>query len=244
MIRKYDEAELTIMYRNYMTSASKKQDYVSLSGCLLFNNKQKLQHFLKNFGTEFLINIHLDEELLNYREKNPLEWLIQLNMTQNQITIKNINDNITHIISLLDQDVTTIPSPEIGEEMSQKKDAITISPQTNYGLGMHSKNISRCQTEELDDDSFENFSSGDSNSPPSASSTKQTIQKNLQPLKIKIPIQSKPSKCEKEKAMCKAKSEKEKQTWEAKDNLKRKLKYDEKVENKGFNIDGDMTKFL
>ena len=44
--------------------------------------------------------------------------------------------------------------------------------------------------------------------------------------------------------MCEAKSEKEKQTCEAKDNLKRKLKNDEKVENKGFNIDGDMTKFL
>ena len=44
--------------------------------------------------------------------------------------------------------------------------------------------------------------------------------------------------------MCKAKSEKEKQTCEAKNNLKRKLKNDEKVENKGFNIDGDMTKFL
>ena len=28
MLRKYDETELTIMYRNYMTSASKKQDYV------------------------------------------------------------------------------------------------------------------------------------------------------------------------------------------------------------------------
>ena len=121
MIRKYDEAELTIMYHNYMTSASKKQDYVSLSGCLLFNNKQKFQHFLKNFGTEFLINIYLDEELLNYEEKNPLDWLIQLNMTQNQITIKNINDNITHIISLLDQNVTTTPSPEIGKETSQKK---------------------------------------------------------------------------------------------------------------------------
>ena len=34
MLRKYDETELTIMYRNYMTSASKKQDYVLLSGCL------------------------------------------------------------------------------------------------------------------------------------------------------------------------------------------------------------------
>ena len=44
--------------------------------------------------------------------------------------------------------------------------------------------------------------------------------------------------------MCEAKSEKEKQTCEAKNNLKRKLKNDEKVENKGFNIDGDMTKFL
>ena len=69
MLRKYDETELTIMYHNYMTSASKKQDYVSLSGCLLFSNKQKFQHFLKNFGTEFLINIYLDEELLNYKEK-------------------------------------------------------------------------------------------------------------------------------------------------------------------------------
>ena len=72
MIRKHDEAELTIMYHNYMTSANKKQDYISLSGCLLFNNKQKLQHLLKKFGTEFLINIYLDEELLNYEEQNPL----------------------------------------------------------------------------------------------------------------------------------------------------------------------------
>ena len=140
---------------------------------------------------------------------------------------------------MLDQNVTTTPSPEIGKETSQKEDAITISPQTNYGLGMHSKNISRCQTEELDDDSFENFSD-DSNSPPSASSTKQTIQKNLQPLKIKIPMQSKPSKCEKEKAMYGAKIKKEKQTCEAKNNLKRKLKNDEEE----FNIDGDMAKFL
>ena len=211
MLSKYDETELTIMYRNYMTSASKKQDYVSLSGCLLFSNKQKFQHFLKNFGTEFLINIYLDEELLDYEEKNPLDWLIQLNTTRNQITIKNISGNI---ISLLDQNATTMPSPEIAEEMSQKNDAITISPRTDYGLGMHSKNISRCQTEELDDDSFENFSD-DSNSPPSTSSNKQTVQKNLQPLKIKVPKQSKPPKCEKEKAMCEAKSEKEKQTCKA-----------------------------
>ena len=96
---------------------------------------------------------------------------------------------------------------------------------------MHSKNISRCQAEKLDDDSFENFSSDDSNSPPPTSSNKQTVQ----PLKIKVPKQSKPPKCEKEKAMCEAKSEKEKQTCEAKDNLKRKLKNDKKVENKGFN---------
>ena len=40
-IRKYDEAELTIMYRNYMTSASKKQDYVSLSGCRIKTNNNK-----------------------------------------------------------------------------------------------------------------------------------------------------------------------------------------------------------
>ena len=77
--------------------------------------------------------------------------------------------------------------------------------------------------------------------PPSTSSNKQTVQRNLQPLKIKVPKQSKPPKCEKEKAMCEAKSEKEQQTCEAKNNLKRN---DEKVENKGFNIDDDMTKFL
>ena len=34
-----------------------------------------------------------------------------------------------HIISLLDQNVTTMPSPETAEEMSQKNDAVTISPQ-------------------------------------------------------------------------------------------------------------------
>ena len=91
-----------------------------------------------------------------------------------------------HIISLLDQNAPTMPSPEIAEEMSQKNDAVTISCQTDYGLGMHSKNISRCQAEELDDSdsaerNLENFSD-DSNSPPSSSSSssnKQTIQKHL-----------------------------------------------------------------
>ena len=56
-----------------MASASKKQDYVLLSGCLLFGDKQKFQHFLKNFGNEFLININQDNELLNYDDKNPLD---------------------------------------------------------------------------------------------------------------------------------------------------------------------------
>ena len=78
-----------------------------------------------------------------------------------------------HIISLLDQNATTLPSPEIAKETSQKNDAVTISPQTDYGLGMHSKNISQCQTEELDDSNsaqinLENFSH-DSNSPLSPS---------------------------------------------------------------------------
>ena len=44
--------------------------------------------------------------------------------------------------------------------------------------------------------------------------------------------------------MCKAKTEKEKPTCEAKSNSKRKLENDKEVENKGFNIDGDMAKFL
>ena len=104
-----------------------------------------------------------------------------MNTTQKQITIQNISENITHIISLLDQNATTTPSPEIAEEMSQKNDAVTISPQKDYGLGMHSNNIARCQTEELDDSdsaqrNLENFSD-DSNGPPSTSSNKQTTQK-------------------------------------------------------------------
>ena len=53
-------------------------------------------------------------------------------------------------------------------------------------------------------------------------------------------MQSKPSKCEKGKAMYGAKIKKEKQTCKAKNNLKSKLKNDEEE----FNIDGDMTKFL
>ena len=74
-----------------------------------------------------------------------------------------------HIISLLDQNATTMASPEVAEEMNKKNDAVTISPQTDYGLGMHSKNMSQCQTEELDDSNsaqrnLENFSD-DSNGP-------------------------------------------------------------------------------
>ena len=117
-----------------------------------------------------------------------------------------------HIISLLDQNATTMPSPEIAEEASQKNNAVAVSPQKYYRLGRHSKNISQCKTEELDDSdsaerNLQNFSD-DSNSPPSPSSKKQTVQKNLQLLKIKIPNQSKPPNCDKEKASCKAKKEK------------------------------------
>ena len=106
---------------------------------------------------------------------------------------------------MLDQIATTTPSPEIAEETSKKNDAVTISPQTDYGLGVHSKNISRCQTEELDDSdsaqrNLENFS-GDSNGPLSTSSNKQTIQKNLQPLKIKIPSVKKRNQHVKQKAI-------------------------------------------
>ena len=66
---------------------------------------------------------------------------MQLNKTQKQITIENISENIMHIISLLDQNATRTPSPEIVEETSQKNNAVTISPQKDYRLGMHSKNI-------------------------------------------------------------------------------------------------------
>ena len=77
---------------------------------------------------------------------------------------------------MLDQNATTMPSPGIAKETSQKNDAVIISPQKDYGLGMHSKNISQCQTEELDDSdsaqrNLEIFSD-DSNSPLSTSSNK------------------------------------------------------------------------
>ena len=60
----------------------------------------------------------------------------------------------------------------------------------------------------------------------------QHHQKNKPFKKIKIPNQSKPPRCEKEKPMCEAKSK------------KRKLENEEEEENKGFHIDGDMAKFL
>ena len=56
-----------------------------------------------------------------------------------------------HIISLLDQNATTMPSPDIAKETSQKTMLSQSLPQKDYGLSMHSKNISQCQTEELDD---------------------------------------------------------------------------------------------
>ena len=148
-LRKCNKTELTVIYHNHMANISKKQDYVSLSGCLLFGDKQKFQHFLKNFGNEFLININLDNEtLLNHKDKNPIDWTIKLNNKWKQITIQNISENITHIISFLDQNAARRAPPEIelAREMSQSN-GVTVSPQqsSNIGLGMHSKNISRCQ---------------------------------------------------------------------------------------------------
>ena len=126
-LRKCDETELTVIYHNHMANASKKQDYVSLSVCLLFCDEQKFQHFLKNFGNEFLININLDDEtLLNYEDKNPIDWAIQLQNKQKQITMQNKSENITHIISLLDQNAAGRSSPEI--EMSQKN-GVAVFPQ-------------------------------------------------------------------------------------------------------------------
>ena len=126
---------------------------------------------------------------------------------------------------MLDPNATATPSPEIAKEASHKNNAVTVSPQKDYGLGRHSKNTSRCQTEELDDSdsaerNLQNFSD-DSNSPPSPSPKKETIQKNFQTLKIKIPNQSKPPNCDKEKATCRAKSK------------KRKIENEEEGENKG-----------
>ena len=141
-LRKCDKTELTVINHNHMANTSKKQDYVLLSGCLLFCDKQKFQHFLKKFGNEFLININLDDvTLLNYKDKNPIDQTIQLNYKWKQITIQNISENITHIISLLDQNVAGRSSPEI--EMSQNN-GVTVPPEkrSNFGLDMHSKNIS------------------------------------------------------------------------------------------------------
>ena len=77
---------------------------------------------------EFLININLDHEtLLNYEDKNPIDWAIQLNNKQKQITIQNISENIAHIISLLDQNAAERSSPEI--EMSQNNGVTVSHPQ-------------------------------------------------------------------------------------------------------------------
>ena len=125
LLKKCDETELTVIYHNHMANASKKQDYMSLLGCLFFRDKQIFQHFLKNFGNEFLININLDDEtLLNHEDKNPIDWTIQLNKKWKQITIQNISKNITHIISLLDQNAA---EKVLTREMSQNN-GVTVSP--------------------------------------------------------------------------------------------------------------------
>ena len=73
----------------------------------------------------------------------------------------------------------------------------------------------RCKTDEELDDSdcaqrkVEN-SSDESSNPSSPSPKKQIFQKNLPPLKIKIPNKSK-AKCEKEKPVCQAKIKKRKE---------------------------------
>ena len=51
--------------------------------------------------------------------------------------------------------------------------------------------------------------SDESSNPPSPSPKKQIVQKNLSPLKIKIPNKSE-AKCEKEKPACQAKGKKRK----------------------------------
>ena len=89
-LKNCDETELTVMYHNYLTSANKNQDYISLSGCLLFSDK--LQQFFKNFANEFLINITLNDKLLKYQDKNPLDWTIHLNKTWKQIAIQQITE--------------------------------------------------------------------------------------------------------------------------------------------------------
>ena len=142
-----------------------------------------------------------------------------------------------HIISLLDQNATTTPSPEIAEETSQKMMLSQSLPKQITDWACTAKTfldakLKNFMTAIVLKRNLENFSD-DSNGPPSTSSNKQTVQKNIQPLKIKILKQSKPPKCEKEKPRC-----------EAKTNLKRKLENDKEIENKGFNIDGDMAKFL
>ena len=96
--------------------------------------KHKFQHFLKTFGNEFLINITLNDELLSYADKNPPDWAIHLNKTKKQIAIQHITENITHIISILDQNTTMhSPESEIVKEVSPTNNSVAVSPQKNYG---------------------------------------------------------------------------------------------------------------
>ena len=74
--------------------------------------------------------------LLNYEDKNPIDWTMQLNKKWKQITIQNTSENIAHIISLLDQNAAGRSSPEIelAGEMSQNN-GVTVSPRKNLTLG-------------------------------------------------------------------------------------------------------------
>ena len=67
-----------------------------------------------------------NETQLNHEDKNPLDWSIQLNKKQNEITVKNISENITHIISLPDENAAE-RSPVIAREMSQNN-SVPASP--------------------------------------------------------------------------------------------------------------------
>ena len=130
--------------------------------------------------------------------KTKFQEIGQYNKKWKQITIQNISENITSCFWYECNNALTCDS----QRNEAKNNAVAVSPKkSNYGRGMHSKNISWCldsdgKTEELDDSDCaqrnkENFSD-DSSRPPSPSPKKQTVQKNL-PLLKKVPSQSYPS---------------------------------------------------
>ena len=198
---------------NYICKAGKNNEYTSRSGYLVFENDQLFNEFLTKFGKEFLINMHLEETgTLHNGNENAAEWSVCLDKKKHQITIRQITKKISHIIQTLDEnslDITDNKNIPTNNNLSEPK----------FGIGMHSKNISRC-AEPNDEIDKESCSSEEYIPPPSPE-----IKETIPALKIKIPVPT-------QKKMPSPEPE-DKKTKRKRDQFENQ----EEVENVGFHIE-------